>query len=100
MTSPTSNLKNRIGILVIKKKELIRTRNNFPYQIQKCNKQQYQESFVQMYLRKTESQYKSEEIKPTEEINFKILVSKQCNKVYKRSIWLEKCIYCNWTYGG
>ena len=76
----------------LKKKELIRTRNNFPYQIQKCNKQQYQESFVQKYLRKTESQYKSEEIEPTEEINFKILVCKQCNKVYKSAKWLEKHI--------
>ena len=77
----------------LKKKEVIRTRNNFPFQIQKCNKQQYQESFVQKYLRKTESQYTNEEKETRETINIvEKFVCKQCNKTYKSTKWLEKHI--------
>ena len=39
----------------LKRKETIRTRNTFPFQIGKCNKQIYQQSFVQQYLRKLEA---------------------------------------------
>jgi uncharacterized protein YjhX (UPF0386 family) len=40
----------------LKTKETIRTRNKFPFQIEKCNKQIYQQSFVQQYLRKLEAE--------------------------------------------
>ena len=65
----------------LKKKELIRTRNNFPYQIQKCNKQQYQESFVQNVPEKNGKSIKERKKGPAEEINLERLVCKQCNKV-------------------
>jgi hypothetical protein len=79
----------------LKKKEVIRTRNSFPYQILKCNKQQYQESFVQKYLRKAEKEYGNEEKEETTEIiinNAGRFVCKQCNKAYKSPIWLDKHI--------
>ena len=40
----------------LKRKENIRTRNKFPFQIEKCNKQIYQQSFVQQFIRKLETE--------------------------------------------
>ena len=78
----------------LKKKDNIRTRNNFPYLIQKCNKQQYQDSFVQKYMRKTESQQGNgeEEHKTNSTENPKELKCQHCKKTYKSTIWLNKHI--------
>ena len=40
----------------LKRKENIRTRNKFPFEIEKCNKQIYQQSFVQQFIRKLETE--------------------------------------------
>ena len=78
----------------LKKKENIRTRNNFPFQIQKCNKQQYQDSFVQKYMRKKESQQGNEEPehKTNSTENQKELKCQHCKKTYKCIKWLNKHI--------
>ena len=73
----------------LKKKENIRTRNNFPFQIQKCNKQQYQDSFVQKYMWKIESQQGNEEPehKTSSTENQKELKCQHCKKTYKSTKW-------------
>jgi hypothetical protein len=59
----------------LKRKENIRTRNKFPFQIEKCNKQIYQQSFVQQFIRKIETEnadlIKTKEIdrKPAQDID-------------------------------
>jgi hypothetical protein len=78
----------------LKKKENIRTRNNYPFQIQKCNKQQYQDSFVQKYMRKIESQQGNEEPehKTNSTENQKEIKCQYCKKTYKSTKWLNKHI--------
>ena len=72
----------------LKTKEIIRTRNKFPYQIGKCNKQIYQQSFVQQYLRKLEAENEIH-IKPSENNN------KPVQEIDKTSIQGHKCETCD-----